>query len=118
VAAPTNIIIDYKPPGFDAQEVLATEPKTVAHLDELLATEMNKRTQDQIANDPFWSRFRTMRQGYAAEILGEVVSILSSPPSEEAAVPFTEEQQEWLREHPLTTWMNWRKPGGADMIDK
>lgn len=101
---------------FDAQEVLATDPKAVEHLDMLLEKEMKKRSQSDIANDMFWTRFKSLRKGYAAEILADIVALLSASSREFSAPELTPEQQEWIQEHPLTKWLNWWKPGGSDIL--
>jgi hypothetical protein len=106
------------PPSYDVNEVLTKQPMAVEHLDALLAKEMSKRTVDEVTNDPFWARFQSLRKGYAAEILGDVANLLANAGNESTGPELTIEQQSWIQDHPLSKWMNWFKPGGADMLGK
>lgn len=105
-----------RPRGLDPAEVMRDHTPAVERLDSLLEEKMKTLLPQTVSRDPFWQRYSQLRKGFAAEMLADVVELLGSGQADET--PLDDQQQAFVKNHPLTTWMNWIRPGGGSIIGK
>lgn len=105
-----------RPRAADPSQTLIDQPVAVERLDSLLADKMKTLLPETVARDPFWSRYSELRKGVAAEMFTDVLELLETKGPEEEQLDVG--QQQFVDTHPITTWLNWIRPGRGHIIGK
>jgi DNA-binding transcriptional regulator YdaS (Cro superfamily) len=103
---------DVVPHPFLATEVMADYPQAVSAFRDKLMARRDQLSPQQVAKSAFWKKFDTQGgQAFAAKLLADVMGLLTAQQRFDANKPearqLTPAQQEWVRSHPLTRWIDW-----------
>ena len=102
---------DISPHPYKATEILQDYPQAVSSFRDMLTTKREQVPAGQIAKSPFWQKFDTMGQAFVAELIGDVMGILTSADragTGGGSLPMSQTQQQWVQNHPLARWFEWK----------
>jgi hypothetical protein len=102
---------DVSPHPYKATEILQDYPQVVSSFRDMLSARREKMPASRIAKSPFWQKFDSMGQAFVAELIGDVMGLLTAKDragTGGGAAPMSATQQEWVQNHPLARWFEWK----------
>jgi hypothetical protein len=99
------------PNPIGATAVMQERPEVVVAFRDKLEKRRNQLSEAQIAKSPFWQKYDTQGQAFVAELLADVVGLLTRQErfaQQQANLrQLAPSQQQWVQNHPLAFWMDW-----------
>jgi len=96
------------PHPYLATDIIAEHPQLVDSLRTKLISRRKDTSDREIVKSPFWKQFDQNGSGFVAQLLGDIMGMLQQAQLREGTSELQPPQQDWVRSHPLTQWLNWQ----------